>query len=80
MMSKKTGSGKRYVEPAWRECLRISQIPHGSGACCMCHDYFFEPVESGTLMRDVFDYNSPLGFLGNVADAVFLERYMRGVL
>lgn len=31
-------------------------------------------------MKDVFDYDSPLGFLGNIADAVFLENYMRNLL
>jgi ligand-binding SRPBCC domain-containing protein len=44
------------------------------------HDHFFEPERDGTTMRDVFDYTSPLGALGRVADALFLERYMRRLL
>lgn len=44
------------------------------------HDHYFEPAASGTLMRDVFDYTSPLGFLGSIADALFLERYMTRML
>ena len=27
-------------------------------------------------MRDIFDYTSPLGVLGCVADFLFLKRYM----
>lgn len=44
------------------------------------HDHFFELTEAGTLMKDIFDYNSPLGFLGTIADALFLESYMRKML
>jgi hypothetical protein len=31
-------------------------------------------------MKDVFDYDSPLGLLGRIADALFLEAYMRRLL
>ena len=31
-------------------------------------------------MKDVFDYQSPLGPLGSLADFVFLETYMRRLL
>ena len=31
-------------------------------------------------MRDVFDYDSPLGFLGRLADRLFLNRYMKQLL
>lgn len=44
------------------------------------HDHYFDPAGSGTLMRDVFDYTSPLGFLGSIADALFLKRYMMRLL
>ncbi|MEZ4299102.1 MAG: SRPBCC family protein [Polyangiaceae bacterium] len=44
------------------------------------HDHFFEPHEGGTRVRDVFDYDSPLGPLGRLADVLFLERYMRRLL
>lgn len=27
-------------------------------------------------MRDRFDYDSPLGILGKIADVLFLEKYM----
>jgi hypothetical protein len=28
-------------------------------------------------MKDIFDFTSPLGPLGHLADALFLEKYMR---
>ena len=33
------------------------------------HDHYFEPSEHGTRMRDVFEYESPLGIIGALADA-----------
>lgn len=40
------------------------------------HEHFFSTEKGGTLMIDIFDYESPLGFLGKVADKLFLEKYM----
>jgi ligand-binding SRPBCC domain-containing protein len=44
------------------------------------HDHFFETKDSHTVMKDVFDYDSPLGFLGKLANALFLESYMTTLL
>lgn len=44
------------------------------------HDHFFEEISGKTLVRDVFDYDSPLGILGNIADFLFLENYMKNLL
>jgi ligand-binding SRPBCC domain-containing protein len=46
------------------------------------HDHRFESTSSptGTRMTDIFDYTAPLGALGRLADALFLERYMRALL
>jgi ligand-binding SRPBCC domain-containing protein len=42
------------------------------------HDHRFETISGGiTLMRDEFDYESPLGWLGKMADRLFLETYLR---
>ncbi len=43
----------------------------------MKHDHRFEDCEGKTVMTDRFEYQSPLGFLGKIADLLFLERYMR---
>ncbi len=44
------------------------------------HDHYFTGVESGTLLRDRFDFESPLGLLGHLADVLFLNRYIRRFL
>ncbi|PCC73603.1 Ligand-binding SRPBCC domain-containing protein [Nannocystis exedens] len=44
------------------------------------HDHFFEADGEGTIMRDRFDFTSPLGPLGRLADALVLTRYMRNFL
>jgi ligand-binding SRPBCC domain-containing protein len=44
------------------------------------HDHDFETSDGGTIMRDVFDFTSPLGPLGSLADLLLVERYMRGLL
>lgn len=46
----------------------------------MDHDHFFEQSGSGTLMRDVFDFDSPLGLVGRAVDRLVLARYMRRLL
>jgi ligand-binding SRPBCC domain-containing protein len=40
------------------------------------HAHQFIETENGTLMIDVFQYKSPFGLLGRLADKVILERYM----
>ncbi|MEM7012063.1 MAG: SRPBCC family protein [Verrucomicrobiota bacterium] len=41
------------------------------------HDHFFEETAADeTRMTDRFEYASPLGFLGKIADWLFLERYL----
>lgn len=41
------------------------------------HTHEFIKKENGTIMKDHFVYRSPLGFLGILADKVFLQRYMK---
>lgn len=44
------------------------------------HEHIFEKGSDGTIMKDVFDYTSPYGVLGRIADIVFLKRYMTELL
>jgi ligand-binding SRPBCC domain-containing protein len=44
------------------------------------HTHEFRPERGGTTMIDRFDYTSPLGALGRLADWMFLERYLRRFL
>ena len=46
----------------------------------MVHDHEFAEHPVGTLMRDRFDFASPLGLLGWMADWLFLKGYMRRFL
>jgi ligand-binding SRPBCC domain-containing protein len=44
------------------------------------HDHFFSQRGEITTMRDVFDFQSPLGILGRIADYLVLTRYLRHFL
>ena len=44
------------------------------------HEHQFAEFKGGTLMLDFFDYESPLGILGVLADSLFLKKYMTGFL
>lgn len=40
------------------------------------HVHEFHEADGGTLMRDVLEWRAPLGFLGRIADRLFLEKHM----
>lgn len=44
------------------------------------HEHHFAESNGGTLMTDIFDYKSPFGILGKLADKLFLEKYMTELL
>lgn len=44
------------------------------------HEHHFEKLKGGTLMTDFFDYKSPFGVLGKLADKLFLKKYMTELL
>ena len=44
------------------------------------HDHHFVADGLGTVMTDTFDFTTPLGPLGWLADGIFLKRYMRRLL
>ncbi|MDA8596674.1 SRPBCC family protein [Flavobacteriaceae bacterium] len=44
------------------------------------HQHQFEKSNSGTIMTDIFAYQSPLGILGRLADKLFLKKYMTELL
>jgi hypothetical protein len=46
----------------------------------MRHEHYFEATASGTLMRDVFVFESPLGWVGKLVDTLILKRYLQGFL
>ena len=46
----------------------------------MVHDHEFAEGPAGTVMRDRFEFESPLGILGRMANWLFLASYMRRFL
>lgn len=45
------------------------------------HEHHFKESGNGfTLMQDVFDYTSPHGTIGRIADKLFLKKYMTRLL
>lgn len=46
----------------------------------MHHTHRFTPSGEGTLMKDEFHFTAPFGFLGRIAEGLFLTGYMRRFL
>lgn len=46
----------------------------------MKHEHHFKPINNGTLMIDLFSFETPYGGLGKLANSVFLSRYMKKLL
>ena len=44
------------------------------------HDHIFSEADGATLMTDVFDFTSPFGPLGKLADWLFLKNYLERFL
>lgn len=44
------------------------------------HEHHFSESNSGTIMTDHFIYLSPFGWIGKLADALFLKKYMTDLL
>ena len=40
------------------------------------HEHHFEESKNGTLMKDIFTFESPLGPIGLLANKLFLTKYM----
>lgn len=46
----------------------------------MRHMHKFEEISNGTKMTDIFEFRSPFGSFGLLAEVLFLKRYMRRFL
>lgn len=42
----------------------------------MKHTHKFDQIDIGTKMTDIFEFTSPLGFIGRLAETIFLKTYM----
>ncbi len=55
------------------------EMAHGSFKSFK-HEHFFKEENGAVVMTDIFDYKSPLGILGQIADTLFLKDYMTRLL
>jgi len=46
----------------------------------MKHEHHFKPCENGTIVIDLFYYESPYGILGQWFNSVYLTNYMKRLL
>jgi ligand-binding SRPBCC domain-containing protein len=43
------------------------------------HQHMIETHENGVMMTDIVSYKPPLGFLGSIANALFIRRQLEGI-
>ena len=43
------------------------------------HQHHFREVEGGVEMTDIVHYKLPLGFLGDIAHALFVKKQLKGI-
>lgn len=46
----------------------------------MKHEHHFKPCENGTIMIDLFHFESPYGTVGKWFNSLYLTRYMKNLL
>ncbi len=44
------------------------------------HEHHFKPVDNGTLMIDLVEFESPYSALGNLVNKLFLKNYLQKLL
>lgn len=43
------------------------------------HEHHLQVIEGGVAMRDILHYAPPLGFLGSIANALFIRRQLHRI-
>jgi len=43
------------------------------------HQHHFKEIEGGVEMTDIVDYKNPLGFIGEIANSLFVKRQLRKI-
>jgi ligand-binding SRPBCC domain-containing protein len=43
------------------------------------HQHHFKAIEGGVEMTDIVHYRLPLGFLGSIANSLFVEKQLKGI-
>ena len=47
---------------------------------CLKHDHYFKSSKGFTVMKDVFEFESPFGIAGKIASYVYVKQYLRSLL
>ena len=46
----------------------------------MKHQHFFKPCDNGTIMIDIFQFETPYKIIGTLVNKIYLTRYMKTLL
>ena len=46
----------------------------------LIHDHYFEVTSDAVIMKDIFNFQSPFGYAGKLADKFFLINYLTNLL
>lgn len=46
----------------------------------MKHEHYFKPCDNGTIMIDLFHFESPYGAIGKIMNSVYLKGYLKKLL
>ena len=46
----------------------------------MKHEHHFKPCANGTIMIDIFDYETPYGMLGKILNSFYITSYLKKLL
>lgn len=43
------------------------------------HEHHIRPIEGGVLMKDIVNYAPPFGFIGNIANSLFIKDQLKEI-
>ncbi|KAA9041043.1 SRPBCC family protein [Ginsengibacter hankyongi] len=46
----------------------------------IAHDHYFEKYDQYVIMKDIFNFQSPLGMIGKLVDKILLSNYLKRLL
>jgi ligand-binding SRPBCC domain-containing protein len=46
----------------------------------MKHQHFFKPCDNGTIMIDIFQFETPYKLFGSIVNKIYLTGYMKALL
>jgi ligand-binding SRPBCC domain-containing protein len=44
------------------------------------HEHYFKQVDNGTIMIDLFNFESPYGIIGNCFNVIYLKNYLQKLI